>query len=128
MSLLTELEILGAGFLQRWRAYGASENSPTIYGWAELKGIFFYNKKILEKMGVDSKRHVAKEIIDHSNIRQINFLRMTVGDFVSHLANLVILSFLCWGKRDRKSMLQQIWNGMSLKISMSLNEHTNAIR
>ncbi len=24
MSLLTELEILGAGFLQRWRAYGAA--------------------------------------------------------------------------------------------------------
>ena len=30
---LTELEMLGAGFLQRWRAYGASENSPVIYGW-----------------------------------------------------------------------------------------------
>ena len=26
MSLLTELEILGAGFLQRWRAYGAGKN------------------------------------------------------------------------------------------------------
>ena len=25
MSLLTELEILDAGFLQRWRAYGAAE-------------------------------------------------------------------------------------------------------
>ena len=25
MSLLTELEILGAGFLQRWRAYGAAD-------------------------------------------------------------------------------------------------------
>jgi hypothetical protein len=25
MSLLTELEILGAGFLQRWRAYGISD-------------------------------------------------------------------------------------------------------
>ena len=25
MSLLTELEILSAGFLQRWRAYGAGE-------------------------------------------------------------------------------------------------------
>jgi len=33
MSLLTELEILGAGFPQRWRACGASENSPAIYGW-----------------------------------------------------------------------------------------------
>jgi len=25
MSLLTEFEILGAGFLQRWRAYGAAD-------------------------------------------------------------------------------------------------------
>jgi hypothetical protein len=35
MSLLTKLEILGAGFLQRWRAYGASENSPAIHGWVK---------------------------------------------------------------------------------------------
>jgi hypothetical protein len=28
MSLLTELEILGAGFLQRWRAYGAAKANP----------------------------------------------------------------------------------------------------
>jgi hypothetical protein len=37
MSLLTELEILGDGFLQRWRAYGASENSPAIYGWVKRR-------------------------------------------------------------------------------------------
>ena len=30
MSLLTELEILGAGFLQRWRAYGAGEDPEGI--------------------------------------------------------------------------------------------------
>jgi len=35
MSLLTGLEFLGAGFLQRWRAYGAAENSPAIYGWVK---------------------------------------------------------------------------------------------
>jgi hypothetical protein len=33
MSLLTELEMLGTGFLKRWRADGASENSPAIHGW-----------------------------------------------------------------------------------------------
>ena len=32
MSLLTELEILGAGFLQRWRAYGAGEYPEGILG------------------------------------------------------------------------------------------------
>ena len=32
MSLLTELEILGAGFLQRWRAYGAAEYPEGIIG------------------------------------------------------------------------------------------------
>jgi len=35
MSLLTKLEILGDGFLQRCRAYGAAENSPAIYGWVK---------------------------------------------------------------------------------------------
>jgi hypothetical protein len=40
MSRLTELEILGAGFLQRWRAYGAAENSPAIYGWVSVKQEF----------------------------------------------------------------------------------------
>jgi hypothetical protein len=35
MSLLTELEILGDGFLQRCLAYGDAENSPAIYGWVE---------------------------------------------------------------------------------------------
>jgi hypothetical protein len=28
MALLTELEILGAGFLQKWRAYGAAKANP----------------------------------------------------------------------------------------------------
>jgi len=35
MALLTELEILGAGLLQPWRAYGAAENCASIYGWAK---------------------------------------------------------------------------------------------
>jgi hypothetical protein len=32
MSLLTEFEILGAGFLQRWRAYGVAEYPVGILG------------------------------------------------------------------------------------------------
>ena len=32
MSLLTELEILGAGFLQRWRAYGAADAMNEVGG------------------------------------------------------------------------------------------------
>ena len=32
MSLLTELEILGAGFLQRWRAYGAADAMDEVGG------------------------------------------------------------------------------------------------
>ena len=31
-SLLTELEILGAGFLQRWRAYGAADAMDEVGG------------------------------------------------------------------------------------------------
>ena len=36
MSLLTELENLGAGWLQRFRAYGAPENSPAFQGWVKV--------------------------------------------------------------------------------------------
>jgi len=32
MALLTELEILGAGFLQRWRAYGAADAMGEVGG------------------------------------------------------------------------------------------------
>ena len=39
MSLLMELEILGAGFLQRWRAYGAGksrEDSELLNNFSQL--------------------------------------------------------------------------------------------
>jgi hypothetical protein len=38
MSLLTELEILGAGLLQRWRAYGAAEYSAELIHSVGVEG------------------------------------------------------------------------------------------
>jgi hypothetical protein len=40
MSLLTELEILGAGFLQRWRAYGAADAMSEVDIKCELDEYF----------------------------------------------------------------------------------------
>lgn len=41
MSLLTELEILGAGFLQRWRAYGTAEAMDECGGHNQLQKLWF---------------------------------------------------------------------------------------
>jgi hypothetical protein len=44
MSLLTELEILGAGFLQRWRAYGASDAMDEVGGHDYFLFVTIYSR------------------------------------------------------------------------------------
>jgi hypothetical protein len=47
MSLLTELEILGAGFLQRWRAYGAVDAMDEVGGHDYFFNLITTKSKIL---------------------------------------------------------------------------------